>query len=107
MSGLSAFAAAPGDWAGAKLIAGQRVEVQHGGKIERGIYSLTNADEIVISTSKVGLLAVPRSEVERVIRKGTDAPNLSYFQNARDQLFPKDEVVYERAGAAAPSKKKK
>jgi hypothetical protein len=105
ISGVSGISAAD-DWR-AKLMPGQRLEVQHGGKIDRGIYTLCNANEIVITTSHNPTLSIPQSEVDRVIRMGTDSPKLSYFSNMKDQLFPNAEVLYERGGApSAPTRKR-
>ncbi len=98
---IPAFAAPP-DWtaATAKLTPGMRVEVQHQGKLEHGIFALANGSEIVITTSASGFLSIPQADVERLVRRGAESPNLSFFRNAGDQLFPKSEVVYERAGKA-------
>jgi len=89
--------AAPVDWTAVpgKLIAGQRVEIEHQGKWDRGIYSFSNANEIVITTARNGFMSIPRTEVDRIVLKGTEAPKLSYFGNASDQLFPKRELIYE------------
>jgi hypothetical protein len=89
------IAGPPDDWR-TKLVAGQRIEVEHGGKLDRGIYALSNLNEIVITTSRNGFLSILQSEVDRVILKGTDSPKLGYFKNAGDQLFPKPEVIYDR-----------
>ena len=88
-----------------KLAPGARVQVEHKGKLERGNYALSNANEIVIATSSIGFLAIPRAEVDRLTMLGTEAPNLTYFGNARDQLCPKPAVLYERDGAPAAAKK--
>ena len=90
-----------------KLTPGNRVEVQHKGKFERGVYALSNANEIVITTKASGQLSIPRAEVERVILRGVESPTSGYFGNANDQLFPKPEIVYERAGAPPPARVKK
>ena len=103
---LPSFAAAP-DWreATAKLTPGMRVEVQHQGKVERGLFALVNGSEIVITTAAKGFLTIPQAEVERVIRRGNESPNLSFFANAGDEFFPKPEVLYERAGTAQAMRK--
>jgi hypothetical protein len=100
--------AATVDWPAipGKLIAGQRVGVEHKGKLDRGIYALSNANEIVITQPGNGFLSIPQAEVDRVILQGTDMPKLSYFGNAHDQLFPKHELVYERNGAPATTRKR-
>ena len=90
------------DWGEAtgKLTPGGRIEVHHQGKIDRGLFALANGSEIVITKSGNGFVAIPKAEVDRVITHGSELPNLSYFANAKGQLFPKSEVVYERTGAA-------
>ena len=111
MLSASATTLIAADWreATGKLTPGQRVDIQHRDKIERGIYSLSNASEIVITKGDYGFLSIPQSEVDRVVARGSESPKLGYFMNARDQLFSKPEVVYERAGAppAALKKQKK
>ena len=102
----SVFAASSWSDATAKLTPGARVVVEHKGKLDRGLYALSNADEIVIA-QKAGPLAIPQAEVDRVTVEGTESPNLGYFANALDQLFPKPELVYERANAPAPAKPEK
>ena len=104
MSTFTLHAAEWGESTG-KLTPGRRVEVQHKGKIDRGLYALSNSTEIVISSSGNTQLAIPQAEVDRVIALGTESPALGYFANGRDQLFPKPEVVYERNGAPAAAKR--
>ncbi len=82
-----------------KLTPGGRIEVHHQGQIDRGLFALANGSEIVITKSGNGVVSIPKTEVDRVITRGSESSNLSYFANARDQLFPKSDVVYERTGA--------
>ena len=93
-----ALVAGAAEWSEArgKLMPGQRIEVHHKGKIDRGLYSLANRSEIVITTGRNGFLSIPQSEVERIVARGSESAKLGYFANARDQLLPKAEVVYER-----------
>lgn len=100
--------AAPNDWAAmtSRLIPGERVEVEHNGKFDRGIYSLSNANEIVVTMAHNGFLSISRGDVDRVIVRGIESPKLGYFRNASDQLFPKPYTVYERTGAPATAKRR-
>ena len=97
------FAASWND-ATAKLTPGARVVVEHKGKIDRGLYALSNANEIIITTNRNGQLIIPQAEVDRLMVKGTKSPQATSFANARDQLLPKQEVIVERPGAPVPIK---
>lgn len=104
---VTAALASAAEWrdATATLTPGMRIEVQHEGKVERGLFVLVNGSEIVITTAAKGFLTIPQAEVERVMRRGKESPNLSFFANASDQLFPKTEVLYERVGTAQAQRK--
>lgn len=97
---------AAADWrdATSRLIPGQRIEVQHNGKRDRGLFALATGSEILITTSGRGSISIPAVEVNRVITSGLESSNLSFFANATNQLFPKAQVVYEREGAGPAAK---
>ena len=106
---ISTTFAATADWheAASKLAPGERIEVHHMGRIDRGLYALANAYEIVITTTGNGFVSIRQAEVDRVIKRGAESPKLGYFANADDQLFPTPVVIYERAGAPPVSKSDK
>ena len=109
LAGLAAgsvLICADADWT-SRLVPGQRIEIQHGGKVDRGLFALANSREIVMTTVNNGFLAVPRGELDRVLLRGAEPMNLKYFANVKDQLFPKPEIVYERAGAPAVTKRRR
>ena len=80
-----------------QLAPGARVEVAHGGKIDHGIYAMSNANEIVITTRSMGQVSIPLREVERVVARGVESQAQRFFANVKDQLFPPRRVVYERS----------
>ena len=109
LAGLAAgsvLICADADWT-SRLVPGQRIEIQHGGKVDRGLFALANSREIVMTTVNNGFFAIPQGEVDRVILRGAGPVKPGYFADAKDQLFPKLEVVYERAGAPAAPKRKR
>ena len=91
------------------LMPGQRVVVQHQGKLEAGLFAYARLDELVLTTKSVSQLHIPKDEVEIVAAQGTESPELKYWANVRDQLRPTSVVVYQRDGARllVPPRKKK
>lgn len=105
---LTAVAAEP-DWskATAGLVPGQRLEVESKGQLVRGLFVLSNSGELLVTVAQGDVRRFAQPEVDRITRYGAESPKLTYVQNAREQMFPQPEVLFERPGAPAPLVKKK